>query len=241
MDVKCPGCYRFTHYQQTDCHTLKANSQPTNWLQDLHLAFIGVTIIEFSRTPLCWLTWLIDIMLITASNFSSKPFSSGWPLCSATPRQLLCAPGVPQFFASPLEARQGLPPYLCIWKIVTFLEHLNLSLYSLSLIQMPFCVSVFPLRRRQRQKRLKLVGLTGESGSETQFHIAKLAFAQFEMFLYAEAYDFFNWYPLPHFKPSLMQAYWGLQLQKEAALRIFTKTRHHSNAQIKNVYFIFIG
>ena len=53
MDVKCPGCYRFTHYQQTDCHTLKANSQPTNWLQDLHLAFIGVTIIEFSRTPLC--------------------------------------------------------------------------------------------------------------------------------------------------------------------------------------------
>ena len=72
---------------------------------------------------------------------------------------------------------------------------------------MPFCVSVFPLRILQRQKRLKLVGLTGESGSETQFHIAKLAFAQFEMFLYAEAYDFFNWYPLPHFKPSLMQAY----------------------------------
>ena len=179
MDVKCPGCYRFTHYQQTDCHTLKANSQPTNWLQDLHLAFIGVTIIEFSRTPLCWLTWLIDIMLITASNFSSKPFSSGWPLCSATPRQLLCAPGVPQFFASPLEARQGLPPYLCIWKIVTLLEHLNLSLYSLSLIQMPFCVSVSPLWRLQRQKGLKLVRLSGELGSVTQFHIAKLAHTQF--------------------------------------------------------------
>ena len=151
-------------------------------------------------------------MLITASNFSAYLISSGSPLCSATPRQWLCAPGVPQFSASPLEAGQGLPPYFVHLKNCYTSWAPNLSLHSLSLIQMPFCVSVFPLRRLQRQKRLKLVGLTGESGSETQFHIAKLAFAQFEMFLYAEAYDFFNWYPLPHFKPSLVQAYWGLQL-----------------------------
>ena len=165
MDVKCPGCYRFTHYQQTDCHTLKANSQPTNWLQDLHLAFIGVTIIEFSRTPLCWLTWLIDIMLITASNFSSKPFSSGWPLCSATPRQLLCAPGVPQFFASPLEARQGLPPYLCIWKIVTLLEHQILSLYSYLFLDpkalLCFCVSPVETSASKRAENSQTYGGVG--------------------------------------------------------------------------------
>merc|ERR1712013_849091 len=32
----------------------------------------------------------------------------GSQLCSATPRQWLCPQDVPQFFASPLEAGQGL-------------------------------------------------------------------------------------------------------------------------------------
>ena len=46
-------------------------------------------------------------------------------------------------------------------------------------VQMPFCVSVSPLWRLQRQKGLKLVRLSGELGSVTQFHIAKLAHTQF--------------------------------------------------------------
>ena len=53
---------------------------------------------------------LNNTMFIT-TDYSTKLYSSGSPLCSATPRQWLCAPGVPQFFASPLEAVQGLPPH----------------------------------------------------------------------------------------------------------------------------------
>ena len=39
-----------------------------------------------------------------------------------------------------------------------------------------------PLRRLQRHKMLKLARLSGELGSVTNFHIAKLAHTQFEMF-----------------------------------------------------------
>ena len=55
------------------------------------------------------------------------------------------------------------------------------SILIFSLIQKPFCVSVSPLWRLQRQKGLKLVRLTGELGSVTQFHIAKLAHTWFKI------------------------------------------------------------
>ena len=70
---------------------------------------------------------------------------------------------------------------LCIWITVALLEHQILLLYSLSLIQKPFCVSVSPDWWLQRQKGLKLVRLTGELGSVAQFHIAKLAHTQSKM------------------------------------------------------------
>ena len=128
---------------------------------------------------------------------------------------------------------------LCIWKIVSLFEHLILSLFSLSLIQMPFCVSVSPLWRLQRLKGLKLVRHKGESGSVAWFHIAKLAHTQFEMFWYAKAFDFFNSYSLPHFKPPLVQAYWGLQLQKEAALRNVTGLNRLLKIQVSRVRKLF--
>merc|ERR1711990_965360 len=46
--------------------------------------------------------------LTPTSWTSSAPVATGSPLCSAMPRQLWCALGVPQSFASPLEAVQGL-------------------------------------------------------------------------------------------------------------------------------------
>ena len=98
-----------------------------------------------------------------------------------------------------------------------------------------FRVSVCPLRRLQRHKMLKLARLSGELGSVTNFHIAKLAHTQFEMFWFAKAYDFLNSYPLPHFKPSLVQVYWGLQLQKEAALRNVTGLNRLLKIQVSRV------
>ena len=175
-------------------------------------------------------------MLITASNFSAYLISSGSPLCSATPRHWLCAPGVPQFSASPLEAGQGLPPYFVHLKNCYTSWAPNLvPLFTVHDPNALFRVSVCPLRRLQRHKMLKLARLSGELGSVTNFHIAKLAHTQFEMFWYAKAYDFFNSYPLPHFKPSLVQVYWGLQLQKEAALRNVTGLNRLLKIQVSRV------
>ena len=147
---------------------------------------------------------------------------------------VVCA-GCSTGLCQPTGGRARFATLLCASENLLHFLHLILSLYSLSMIQMPFCVSVSPLWRLQRQKGLKLVRHKGESGSVTWFHIAKLAHTQFEMFWFAKAYDFLNSYPLPHFKPSLVQAYWGLQLQKEAALRNVTGLNRLLKIQVSRV------
>ena len=124
---------------------------------------------------------------------------------------------------------------LCIWKIVPLLEHQILSLYPLSIIQKPFCVSVSPLWRLQRQKGLKLVRLTGELGSVTQFHIAKLAHPFPDKMFDLQRIMISSTHSLPHLSPSLVQAYWGLQLQKEAALRNATGLNRLLKIQVSKV------
>ena len=136
----------YTPDEQTDYHTWKANSQSTNWLQDPQLASLNSHPIHSQEHQCVNWYWLTDIMLIIASNFSAYLFSSGSPLCSATPGQLLCAPGVPQFFASPLEAVQGLPSFFVPLK--SCLHFLSIKLYLVPLLTildpkalLCFCVS----------------------------------------------------------------------------------------------------
>ena len=173
------------------------------------------------------------------SNWTSEPhlrntaqFKCQWSLC--WPLSHCCTHAL--FFASPLEAGQGLPPYFVHLKNCYTSWAPNLvPLFTVHDPNALFRVSVCPLRRLQRHKMLKLARLSGELGSVTNFHIAKLAHTQFEMFWFAKAYDFLNSYPLPHFKPSLVQAYWGLQLQKEAELRNATGLDRLLKIQVSRV------
>ena len=114
----------------------------------------------FSGSPLfcqCTHYFCLQVASLLMHKTNIFPFP-GSPLCSAMPRQLWCALGVPQSFASPLEAVQG-----------TFQVAYNFCLSK------PFCVSVSPVWRFQRQKELKSVRHTGELCSVTQLHIAMLA------------------------------------------------------------------
>ena len=149
-------------------------------------------------------------MLITASNFSAYLISSGSPLCSATPRQWLCAPGVPQFSASPLEAGQGLPPYFVHLKncYTSWAPNLVLDWEAL----LCFCVFTVETSASKRAEISQTYGGVGFCNSIPHCK-AGTHLVQDRMFWFA---DFSNSYPLPHlFNPFLCRLTEGCSFRRK--------------------------
>ena len=90
----------------------------------------------FSGSPLfcqCTHYFCLQVASLLMHKTNIFPFP-GSPLCSAMPRQLWCALGVPQSFASPLEAVQGTfqVPSICCLMIAKALLCFCLSFVEIS-------------------------------------------------------------------------------------------------------------
>ena len=151
--------------------------------------------------------------MFSRTNFVHIP---GSPLCSATPRQLWCAPDAPQSFASPLEAAQGI---------------FSLFLFLLLQALLCFCFSFVEISASKRAESSQTYGgavlcsavphckagtrwnCASSNESFKSWHFTSYFLWNTVIFGVAN----YHWSILPFSKCSL-QAYWGLQLQEEAAL-----------------------
>ena len=121
-------------------------------------------------------------------------------------------------------------------KIVTLVEHLILTLFTVfhPKALLCFCVSWMVTSVSKRAEISQTYGGVGFCSSVPHCKAGTHPVRD-EMFWFAKDNDFFNSYFLPYLKPSFVQAYWGLQLQKEAALRNVTGLNRLLKIQVSRV------